>query len=156
LAIFSAVAVQAVLCSAKRASLTVTTSADIDTLIQAALCPHATINAIWQGEIQPLKTIVVGNGTSLQITGDAIGTSVINGGGKIRLFDVWGKLSIRNMTVINGYVKSYRPSDGGGAIRVQPSAELNITGSTLVNNIATASNLLLAVQSLLRHYPDSH
>jgi hypothetical protein len=131
----SAASVEAQRCSTKPATFTVTTPADVQNLLQVALCPNATISVIWKGTMQPSKTIVVGNGTSLTVTGDAIETSVINGGGKIQLFDVWGKLTLVNMTLTHGFVKIN--VGGGGAIIVQPSAELNITSSTFKNNIAT-------------------
>jgi hypothetical protein len=124
------------LCSENPVTLKVSTSTEAAHLATKALCPNAKVRALWQGNLQLSQTIVVGNGTSLTVLGDAIENSVANGGGKVQLFDVWGNLTIVNMTLLNGHtpVADNYGSSNGGAIIARPSAELNVVGSLFSDN----------------------
>jgi hypothetical protein len=67
--IFSTVCAQAQVCSSKPAVFKVSSAQDAAALSKAALCDDAVISAVWQGEVQLARTIVVGNGTTLTVTG---------------------------------------------------------------------------------------
>jgi predicted outer membrane repeat protein len=104
--------------------MTVSSPEDVAKLTTAALCDNANISAIWRGIIQLQDTIVVGNGTSLTITGASVESAVINGAKKIQLFDVWGALTIVNMTLLDGYAE-----DSGGAVLNRNSTTLSVIDS---------------------------
>jgi nitrous oxidase accessory protein NosD len=102
------------LCSLKPVAMTVASPKDAAKLAAAALCDNAIINAVWQGNMQLAETLVVGNGTSLTVTGTSAKTAVIDGSSRVQLFDVWGQLTFVNMTLTNGHTTKF-----GGAIRAR-------------------------------------
>jgi hypothetical protein len=110
-AIFSTVGAQAQLCSSKSAVFKVSSAQDAAKLTTAALCNNANITAVWKGKIQLAETIVVGNGTSLIVSGVFVEAAMIDGSNKIQLFDVWGQLTLVNVTLTNGF-----DQNSGGAI----------------------------------------
>jgi Right handed beta helix region len=116
-------------CSRKPAVFTVTTAADVALLTKAAFCSDATVNAVWQADLQLADTIVVGNGTSLTVTGVTQKTSVIDGGAQLQLFDVWGKLILTDVSLINNYA-------AGSAVFLRQKATLSATRSLFSNNAA--------------------
>jgi hypothetical protein len=139
-------------CSATPAPITVTSAADAAVLIKAALCPAATVRAVWQNSVQLPDTIVVANSTSLTII-SAEGT-VIDGASKMQLFNVFGSLTLANVTLSNGL------SDNGGAVYIQPAAKVSMTGCTVRNSSAhfgaalyasSASELTITGSSLLHN-----
>jgi predicted outer membrane repeat protein len=112
-------------------AITVTTTTNAALLTAAALCSNATIRAEWQGDVQLLSTIIVGDGTTLTIIGAGVNAATIDGDAETQLFEVYGLLIVRNVTLTNGVA-----NEKGGAILVQPSGVLNITGSVLTSNRA--------------------
>jgi hypothetical protein len=86
--IFSCVCAQTKGCSLRPELFTVANERDVAKLTTAALCDNAIITANWRGNIQLTETIVVGNGTSLTVTGASAKTAGIDGGKKVQLFEV--------------------------------------------------------------------
>eukprot|EP00953_Heterococcus_sp_UTEX-ZZ885_P030620 16174-Heterococcus_DN1.PRE.1 len=78
---------QTQLCSSKPVAMTVADSKDAAKLAKAALCDNAIIKAVWQGNVQLAETIVVGNGTSLTVTGASAQKAIIDGGNAVQLFN---------------------------------------------------------------------
>jgi predicted outer membrane repeat protein len=117
-------------CNTEPSLITVTSAADAAVLIKAALCPAATIRAVWQGSVQLPKTIVVADGTSLTLTGANVRSAVIDGASKLQLFNVFGDLTLGNLTLSNGL------SGNGGAVYVQPAATVNMIDCTVRNSSA--------------------
>jgi Right handed beta helix region len=129
-------------CSTKPAIITVTSAADAAVLIKAALCPAATVRAVWHGSVQLPKTIVVADGTSLTLTGANVRSAVIDGASKLQLFNVFGDLTLSNLTLSNGF------SNNGSAVYVQPAAKLNMTRCTVRNcNSNYGAGIYLAATS---------
>jgi predicted outer membrane repeat protein len=112
-------------------AFTVTCANEAAALAKAAACANAVISAIWQGKVQLVKSIVVGKGTSLTITGRNAEAAIIDGGGKAQLFDVYGMLTLVNVTVTNGFADE----DNGGAVSVRSLATLTTMGSVFSNNV---------------------
>jgi predicted outer membrane repeat protein len=91
-------------------------------------------------------------------------TSVMDGGGKIQLFEVWGQLTIDNLLLVNGYTElsggaiyaysnstliiisskftDNRAEDNGGAIATEVTSSLFILDATLSSNSATNGGAL--------------
>jgi Right handed beta helix region len=105
----------------------VKSAADAAVLIKAALCPAATVRAVWHGSVQLPKTIVVANSTSLTVIGADVESAEIDGTSSMQLFNVFGSLTLANLMLSNGL------SDSGGAVYVQPAATVNMTGCTVRN-----------------------
>jgi predicted outer membrane repeat protein len=76
--------------------ISVSSEKDANALAAAANCTGGSISAIWSGSVQLTTTILVGNRTSLTITGAR--EAVIDGGDAIQLFDVQGgTLILKNL-----------------------------------------------------------
>eukprot|EP00953_Heterococcus_sp_UTEX-ZZ885_P003628 2472-Heterococcus_DN1.PRE.1 len=123
---------QTQLCSSKPVAMTVADSKDAAKLAKAALCDNAIIKAVWQGNVQLAETIVVGNGTSLTVTGASAQKAIIDGGNAVQLFNVWGALTIMNLTLINGYTVDF-----GGAIYNRVNTRVAIGGSVFTGHQAS-------------------
>eukprot|EP00953_Heterococcus_sp_UTEX-ZZ885_P035939 18536-Heterococcus_DN1.PRE.5 len=123
--------VQAQLCSSNLLATTVATAKDAAKLATAALCDNAIITAAWQGNVPLAETLVVGNGTSLTVTGASAKTAIIDGGSAVQLFHVWGELNLINMTLTNGY------AEYGGAIFHRANTKVVINGSVFKGHEAS-------------------
>jgi fibronectin-binding autotransporter adhesin len=128
----SAICVQAQLCSSKPVTMTIAKAEDAAKLATAALCDNASITVAWQGNVQLADTIVVGNGTSLAVTGASAKTAIIDGGNAVQLFDVWGQLTLINLTLSNG-----NTTDFGGAIYNRVNSRVAISGSVFTGHQAS-------------------
>eukprot|EP00953_Heterococcus_sp_UTEX-ZZ885_P017695 9900-Heterococcus_DN1.PRE.1 len=130
---------QAQLCSSKPVAVTVANAKDAAKLTTAAKCDNAIITAVWQGNVQLAQTIVVGNGTSLTVTGASAKTAIIDGVNAVQLFDVWGALKIMNLTLINGYTVDF-----GGAIYNRVNTRVAISGSVFTGHQASYGGAILS------------
>jgi predicted outer membrane repeat protein len=138
---------QTLLCSVKPVALRVANTQDAVKLAEAALCDNAHVSATWQGNVQLAKTIVVGNGTSLTVRAAATAkTAIIDGGNKVQLFDVWGALTVINMTLTNGFTVDF-----GGAIYSRADAAVNGTGSVFSGHQARFGGAILLNHNSLLH-----
>jgi predicted outer membrane repeat protein len=123
-------------CPMKPVSFTVSSQTEVSALQkvldEAALCPSTTINAVWQGTVKLAKPVIVGNRTTLTLTGENVTTSIADGGRSTQLFVVNRKaaLVLINMTLANGYTESAN----GGAIMLGDVASLKAIGSVFTNN----------------------
>ena len=71
-------------------------------LAEAVNFSGGSFNATWRGSVLVERTIIIPEGTSLNVTGEGSGAE-INGGGKIRLFEAQGAtLHMTNLTLKNG------------------------------------------------------
>jgi predicted outer membrane repeat protein len=138
-AALNAVCVQAQLCSILPFTITIASPKDAAKLAAAALCETAIIRAVWQGNVQLAETIVVGNGTSLTVTGASDATAVIDGGSRVQLFDVSGQLTLVNVTLVNGYA-----ADSGGAIYSRANTKLTISGCVFSGHQARYGGAVLS------------
>jgi predicted outer membrane repeat protein len=108
--------------------ISVSNKKDADKLVAAAACAGADITAIWHGLVQP-PAIVVGNGTSLTITGS--GTAVIDGANATRLFNVQGgTLILKDLTLSNGNATGFGAAVNGTA------ADIHAVNITFKHNTA--------------------
>jgi hypothetical protein len=117
----------------------VRTSADADLLGSVAACNRRTIDVMWTGAVILQTAINVGPGTVLSIVGDAKSSAVADGGEKVRLFNVWGTLSVQGLTMRNAFQSDTTDPDAlyGGALLVRPLALAQLSAVTFVNNKAT-------------------
>jgi predicted outer membrane repeat protein len=159
-AALNATCAQAQLCSALPVTMTVASAKDAAKLAEAPLYDNAIITAVWQGNIQLAETIVVANGTSLTVTGTSAVTAVIDGGYTVQLFDVWGQLTVVNMTLVNGFTVDFggaiysraktqvmisgsgfgwHQASYGGAIYSGMNSKMTISDSVFINNVCTGS-----------------
>eukprot|EP00953_Heterococcus_sp_UTEX-ZZ885_P020451 11442-Heterococcus_DN1.PRE.2 len=58
-------------CVPSKQSLTVTDAATAAELAKAVKCSDGVFDVSWQGEVEPLSTIVIGSGTMLRIKGSS-------------------------------------------------------------------------------------
>jgi hypothetical protein len=102
----------------------VSSTTEAAVLAKAAACPNALIRAFWQGKVQLRKTIRVGRGSSLTVSGEDTESAIIDGGGKLQLFDVGprGNLTLIDMTLTNGFADTAN----GGAVSIGPFATLRV------------------------------
>eukprot|EP00752_Nemacystus_decipiens_P011444 g10163.t1 len=102
-------------CSPASSDLTVSTAAQLAALVQAANCSQGEVSVSWEGALVFSGPIVVGNSTSVSLTGVGAGAA-LDGGGASRLFEVaeGGSLFLENVELRNGRAPLF--SGGGGAI----------------------------------------
>lgn len=139
-------------------------------LSEALKCSSGVFDVEWVGSVTAEETIDVADGTTLSISGEADGSSIVNGDGKISLFEVdGGTLILSGLSVTNG-TESYGgalyatdstlkadnctfsdnfASDYGGAMYLS-SSTLEATGSTFAGNFANSSGgIIMAFDSIL-------
>jgi hypothetical protein len=130
---------------------TVSTAAEASQLIAAVDCEGGKFIANWLGAISLPETIVIGNGTELTLTGAANATSIIEGSNTTQLFDVFGKLRLTNMTMMEAYSLQYGP-----AIHGHTGSTVTVTGCTISNGVGArygalyTSGLFLLKDSILQ------
>eukprot|EP00953_Heterococcus_sp_UTEX-ZZ885_P038865 19940-Heterococcus_DN1.PRE.3 len=139
----SATCAQAQLCSSKPVAMTVANAKDAAKLTTAAKCDNAIITVAWQGKIELADTIVVGNGTSLTVTGASAETAIIDGGNAVQLLDVWGQLTLMNLTLSNGDT-----TDFGGAIYNRVNSSVAIGGSVFTGHQASYGGAIFSDSKL--------
>lgn len=125
-------AVEAVSNFIEAANFVVFTPADADEVTEALLSAGPMqVNVDWHGRVQLLRTLVLGNGSCLTITG--LDDAVIDGGGTIPLLTVsdGAKLSLDNVSLEKGFA-----DDWGGAITAHESS-LVFSGCIFSSNTAT-------------------
>jgi hypothetical protein len=128
-----AACVKAHVCSNKPAVFNIISANTAAALAKAAACHNAVVSATWQSEVKLLKTIVVGNASSLTVTGANVDTAFVDGSGKRQLFDVRerGSLTLVNITLTNGFTKE----SNGGAVILGPFSSLTATGCVFSSNV---------------------
>eukprot|EP00953_Heterococcus_sp_UTEX-ZZ885_P005060 3198-Heterococcus_DN1.PRE.1 len=130
---------------------TVSTAAEASQLIAAVNCEGGQFVANWLGAISLPETIVIGNGTELTLTGAANATSIIEGSNTTQLFDVFGKLRLTNMTMMEAYSIQYGP-----AIHGHTGSTVTVTGCIISNGVGArygalyTSGLFLLKDSILQ------
>eukprot|EP00953_Heterococcus_sp_UTEX-ZZ885_P035577 18362-Heterococcus_DN1.PRE.1 len=102
------------------------------TMARAAGCPDTSVSAIWQGRVQPPRTIVVGESSSLTLTGSNA-EAIIDGGGKTQLFVVFGNLTLVSVTLTGGFTGD----ENGGAISIKSYGRLAASGTIFKDNAVT-------------------
>lgn len=115
-------------------------------LAQAVNCSGGSFDVSWIGSVMVEETIHVLEGTTLNITGSADGTSIADGGDQTPLFKVdrgGGALHLSDMTLANGN------AEFGGAL-LAIDATITLIGCTFVGNFAAESGgaILLAASEL--------
>ncbi|CAN0218527.1 unnamed protein product, partial [Scytosiphon promiscuus] len=77
-------------CEAGTVNMTVASTEDAIGLTNALACTgEGVFRVSWNGSVELAQTVVVGAGSSLNVTG-ALAGAEINGGGLVQLFDVTG------------------------------------------------------------------
>jgi hypothetical protein len=114
-------------------------SADAALLGSVAACNRRTIAVKWSAAIILQTAINIGPGTVLSITADAKSKAVADGGEKVRLFNVWGTLSVEGLIMRNAFQSDTTDPDAlyGGAVLVRPLALAEFTAVTFISNKAT-------------------
>ena len=74
-------------CSPASASISVSTAAQLAALVQATNCSQGDFSVSWEGALELSEPIVVGNSTTVSVTGVGTGAA-LDGGGVSRLFQV--------------------------------------------------------------------
>eukprot|EP00903_Cladosiphon_okamuranus_P009051 g8653.t1 len=102
-------------CSPPSRQVSVSTAAQLANLVEAANCSEGEIAVSWAGSLVLSEPIVVGNFTTMSVTGVGAGAAM-DGGGSSRLFEVaeGASLLLENLELTNGQAPQY--SGGGGAI----------------------------------------
>jgi hypothetical protein len=120
-------------------SFQVRTSADAALLGSVAACNRRTIAVSWSGAVILQTAINIGPGTVLSIIGDAKNSAIADGGEKVRLFNVWGTLSVQGLIMRNAFQSDTTDPDAlyGGAVLVRPLALAQLSAVTFANNKAT-------------------
>lgn len=75
-------------CSPASADISVSTAAHLAALVQATNCSQGKFAVSWEGALVFSEPIVVGNSTTVSVTGVGEGAA-LDGGGVSRLFQVW-------------------------------------------------------------------
>jgi predicted outer membrane repeat protein len=112
--------------------ISVSTEQDAADLAAAAICENATISALWSGSVQPPTTIVVGNGTSLTITGASDSEALLDGDNVKQLFDAWGTLILQDLTLSRA-----NTTGRGAAVGGRKGAQLEAHNTLFAYNTAT-------------------
>lgn len=116
-------------------SLVVEDTAGAFRLAQAVNCSGGSFDVAWIGNVMVDETIHVLEGTTLNITGSADGTSIADGGGQTPLFKVdkgGGVLHLSDLTLANGSAEF-----GGALLAIEATITLN--GCTFLANDASES-----------------
>lgn len=124
-------AVHAVECAEDVINIDVSTSADAYELAEALACVGSThVTVDWHGRVELARTVAVGDGSSLNITGSE--TAVIDGGGAIQLLTVseGATLNLRTISLENGQ------ADRGGSVFAKGSS-ITVVGSRFSGNKGT-------------------
>lgn len=126
-------------------SLVVEDTAGAFRLAQAVNCSGGSFDVAWIGSVVVEESIHVLEGTTLNVTGSADGTSVVDGGGQTSLFKVdrgGGALHLSDLTVANGN------AEVGGAL-LAVGAIITLNDCMFLGNAAgTGGAVLLAASEL--------
>jgi hypothetical protein len=131
---------------------TVSTAAEASQLIAAVSCEGGEFVANWLGAVSLPETIIIGNGTELTLTGAEDATSVIEGSNTTQLFDVFGKLRLTSLTMMEAYCLQ-----NGPAIHGHTGSIVTVTGCIISNGVGArygalyTSGLFLLKDSILQY-----
>jgi predicted outer membrane repeat protein len=136
-------------CVPAKQSLTVTDVVTAAELAKAVKCSEGVFDVSWQGEVEPLSTIVIGSGTRLRITGSnksgskekSPGAS-IRGQSKLQLFAVnkQGVLELLDLALSGGHLSVSSSTQGGAAVFVDEGGTLRASRVTFTDHASSSDS----------------